>query len=107
MAPTPEFVKNKSNPVGYVQSSVRDFAVESRRLIQKCKKPDGKGDLPFVVHRKFLSIRFNASVARVLSVCLDPSCLSFRITAYDVCLWSRVLHYGLPRLHYRPYLYTD
>ncbi|EER14029.1 Sec61-gamma subunit of protein translocation complex, putative [Perkinsus marinus ATCC 50983] len=42
MAPTPEFVKNKSNPVGYVQSSVRDFAAESRRLIQKCKKPDGK-----------------------------------------------------------------
>mmetsp|Transcript_11801 Transcript_11801/g.12845 ORF Transcript_11801/g.12845 Transcript_11801/m.12845 type:complete len:97 (+) Transcript_11801:3-293(+) len=37
-----EFTKDKSNPIGYVNTEVREFAVESRRLLQKCQKPDMK-----------------------------------------------------------------
>lgn len=33
---------DESNPVGYCVSSLLEFAVDSRRLLQRCTKPDSK-----------------------------------------------------------------
>jgi protein transport protein SEC61 subunit gamma and related proteins len=37
-----ELLKDKHNPLGYVNITVRDFITDSRRLLQKCNKPDAK-----------------------------------------------------------------
>nr|ABV22148.1 Sec61-gamma subunit of protein translocation complex [Perkinsus chesapeaki] len=37
-----ELINDKSNPIGYVNTGLREFAIDSRRLIQKCEKPDAK-----------------------------------------------------------------
>merc|ERR1712187_744413 len=36
------FLQDKSNPVGYVVQGAYEFGVDSRRLIQRCTKPDAK-----------------------------------------------------------------
>ncbi len=42
MSSLAEFVADKSNPVGYVNVGVREFLVDSKRMLQKCNKPDSK-----------------------------------------------------------------
>ena len=37
-----EFLTDKNNPVGYVNIGVREFLVDSKRMLQKCNKPDAK-----------------------------------------------------------------
>merc|ERR1712056_112400 len=39
---TMPFLQDKSNPVGYVVQGAYEFGVDSRRLIQRCTKPDAK-----------------------------------------------------------------
>merc|ERR1712070_645575 len=41
-AMVPDFLKDTHNPVGYVTRGLYDFFVDSRRLIQRCTKPDAK-----------------------------------------------------------------
>ena len=36
------FLNDKSNPIGYVVQGAYEFGVDSRRLIQRCTKPDAK-----------------------------------------------------------------
>ena len=36
------FLNNKSNPVGYVVSSTKEFITDSQRLVRKCSKPTRK-----------------------------------------------------------------
>merc|ERR1712129_95462 len=36
------FLNDKSNPVGYVVQGVVEFGHDSRRLVQRCTKPDAK-----------------------------------------------------------------
>ena len=36
------FLVDRSNPLGYCVYHLLDFAVESRRLLQRCTKPDSK-----------------------------------------------------------------
>merc|ERR1712012_1090147 len=36
------FLNDKSNPVGYVVQGVIEFGHDSRRLVQRCTKPDAK-----------------------------------------------------------------
>ncbi len=55
MGAVTDFVNDVNNPIGYVNVNLQDFARDSRRLIQKCTKPDGKG------WRSFCELR--ASVA--------------------------------------------
>eukprot|EP00420_Gonyaulax_spinifera_P038283 CAMPEP_0197886492 /NCGR_PEP_ID=MMETSP1439-20131203/16592_1 /TAXON_ID=66791 /ORGANISM="Gonyaulax spinifera, Strain CCMP409" /LENGTH=112 /DNA_ID=CAMNT_0043506287 /DNA_START=63 /DNA_END=398 /DNA_ORIENTATION=- len=38
----PPFLTDKSNPVGYVVQGAYEFGVDSRRLVQRCTKPDAK-----------------------------------------------------------------
>merc|ERR1719231_513315 len=38
----PDFMKDTNNPVGYMTKGLYDFFVDSRRLIQRCTKPDAK-----------------------------------------------------------------
>mmetsp|Transcript_24096 Transcript_24096/g.53389 ORF Transcript_24096/g.53389 Transcript_24096/m.53389 type:complete len:84 (-) Transcript_24096:40-291(-) len=38
----PPFLTDKSNPIGYVVQGAYEFGVDSRRLIQRCTKPDAK-----------------------------------------------------------------
>ena len=37
-----EFLTDKNNPVGWMNVGVREFLTDSRRLLAKCSKPDGK-----------------------------------------------------------------
>merc|ERR1712004_218960 len=36
------FLTDKNNPIGYVVQGAYEFGVDSRRLIQRCTKPDAK-----------------------------------------------------------------
>jgi protein transport protein SEC61 subunit gamma-like protein len=36
------FLNNKSNPIGYVFTSTKEFVTDSRRLVRKCSKPNRK-----------------------------------------------------------------
>ncbi|CAK0840478.1 unnamed protein product, partial [Prorocentrum cordatum] len=36
------FLTDKSNPIGYCVQGMREFAMDSRRLLQRCTKPDAK-----------------------------------------------------------------
>merc|ERR1712083_1183957 len=36
------FLTDKSNPIGYCVQGTREFALDSRRLLQRCTKPDAK-----------------------------------------------------------------
>jgi len=36
------FLTDKNNPVGYCIQGAIDFAIDSRRLVQRCTKPDAK-----------------------------------------------------------------
>ncbi|CAE8588466.1 unnamed protein product, partial [Polarella glacialis] len=36
------FLTDKSNPVGYVVQGAYEFGMDSRRLVQRCTKPDTK-----------------------------------------------------------------
>mmetsp|Transcript_61988 Transcript_61988/g.130893 ORF Transcript_61988/g.130893 Transcript_61988/m.130893 type:complete len:87 (-) Transcript_61988:303-563(-) len=36
------FLTDKNNPVGYAVQSTIEFAGDSRRLVQRCTKPDAK-----------------------------------------------------------------
>merc|ERR1711862_690657 len=38
----PPFLTDKSNPVGYVFQGAYEFGIDSRRLVQRCTKPDAK-----------------------------------------------------------------
>ena len=38
----PAFVNDKNNPVGYCVQGAIEFGMDSRRLIQRCTKPDAK-----------------------------------------------------------------
>mmetsp|Transcript_59738 Transcript_59738/g.129414 ORF Transcript_59738/g.129414 Transcript_59738/m.129414 type:complete len:85 (+) Transcript_59738:85-339(+) len=42
MASLPPFLTDKSNPIGYVVTGAVEFGNDSRRLIQRCTKPDAK-----------------------------------------------------------------
>ena len=42
MSTLAEFVADKSNPIGYVNVGLREFLVDSKRMLQKCNKPDSK-----------------------------------------------------------------
>ena len=37
-----EFLTDKNNPVGYLNLGLREFFVDSKRMLQKCNKPDAK-----------------------------------------------------------------
>jgi len=39
---TPTFIEDKNNPVGWAIQSAIEFCHDSRRLVQKCTKPDAK-----------------------------------------------------------------
>jgi len=36
------FLTDKSNPIGYCVQGMKEFAHDSRRLLQRCTKPDAK-----------------------------------------------------------------
>merc|ERR1712032_222827 len=36
------FLTDKNNPIGYIVQGAYEFGVDSRRLIQRCTKPDAK-----------------------------------------------------------------
>eukprot|EP00920_Eleutheroschizon_duboscqi_P029009 GHVT01070369.1.p2 GENE.GHVT01070369.1~~GHVT01070369.1.p2 ORF type:complete len:132 (-),score=17.66 GHVT01070369.1:1890-2285(-) len=38
----PAFLLDDENPVGYLVVSLRDFFLDSLRLVRRCTKPDGK-----------------------------------------------------------------
>ncbi len=38
----PAFLTDKNNPVGYCVQGAIEFGMDSRRLIQRCTKPDAK-----------------------------------------------------------------
>mmetsp|Transcript_64877 Transcript_64877/g.120704 ORF Transcript_64877/g.120704 Transcript_64877/m.120704 type:complete len:86 (-) Transcript_64877:116-373(-) len=38
----PPFLTDKNNPIGYCVQGGYEFALDSRRLIQRCTKPDAK-----------------------------------------------------------------
>merc|ERR1712107_456408 len=38
----PPFFTDKTNPVGYCVQGAYEFGIDSRRLIQRCTKPDAK-----------------------------------------------------------------
>merc|ERR1711862_1020266 len=38
----PQFLTDKGNPIGYVVQGCYEFGVDSRRLVQRCTKPDAK-----------------------------------------------------------------
>eukprot|EP00401_Gymnodinium_catenatum_P012848 CAMPEP_0117599810 /NCGR_PEP_ID=MMETSP0784-20121206/76148_1 /TAXON_ID=39447 /ORGANISM="" /LENGTH=97 /DNA_ID=CAMNT_0005402391 /DNA_START=133 /DNA_END=427 /DNA_ORIENTATION=+ len=42
LAGMPSFMTDKSNPIGYCVQGSFEFAHDSRRLIQRCTKPDAK-----------------------------------------------------------------
>merc|ERR1712137_326417 len=43
MAPQlPGFLQDKNNPIGYVVQETYEFGINSRRLVQRCTKPDAK-----------------------------------------------------------------
>ena len=37
-----ELFTDKNNPVGYTVTSAQEFVTDSKRLLQKCNKPDAK-----------------------------------------------------------------
>ena len=36
------FLTDPNNPIGYCVDGIKDFTVSSKRLMQKCTKPDAK-----------------------------------------------------------------
>merc|ERR1712151_1431742 len=42
LANLPAFMQDKSNPIGYAVQGMVEFGNDSRRLIQRCTKPDAK-----------------------------------------------------------------
>jgi len=40
--PLPGFLLNKEQPIGWAFSSFMEFIIDSKRLLQRCTKPDAK-----------------------------------------------------------------
>jgi hypothetical protein len=85
-----------SNPVMGTVEGVREFAVESARLLNKCEKPDSKG-LRLLFRHFFLRLMFayfNLSFLNVSIVRIHEDCQGYlgRLPHHGLCRFSRQDH---------------